>query len=247
MQQKMNDRWMWLKKITLLASVMVVSISGLAQSSGSAAPQDTIPVFVEPWESAMLAFEALDRSETYPSDAIFFTGSSSIVLWRTMARDMAPFPVIQRGFGGSNMTDVLRLYDRYVPHHDFSAMVVFVANDIRGMPDDKTPEQVRDLFEAFIGKVRAHQPEAPIFLIAITPTRSRWRVWDEIRRVNGYLAELADHHEQVLYIPTEDLYLGQDGLPLEHLFVSDQLHLSEAGYELWSRRLRAYIVPVMSR
>lgn len=249
-------RWVGvLSKVLLLAlmtGVMAVPVSGAASgvvAFGAAAlpsVSDTLPPAQEPWEAAMQAFEEQDRNQSWPPQTLFFTGSSSILLWRTMTRDMAPFPVVNRGFGGSNMTDVVRLADRYIAPHTFAALVLFVANDIRGVDDDKTPEEARDLFDAFIAKVRGYNAEAPIFIIAITPTQSRWRVWSEIRRLNGYLAELSDRYEQVIFVPTEDLFLGADGLPSEHLFVSDQLHLSEEGYAVWARRLRSYIVPVMS-
>lgn len=200
----------------------------------------------EPWEDAMRAFEALDEATTYPAESILLTGSSTIVLWKTAARDLAPYPVIHRGFGGSNMSDVLRLADRYIAHHRYRAMVVFVANDITGGPNDKSPEQVRDGFREFILKIRSYNADAPIFIVAITPTRSRWAVWNRSRAANQLLAQLADEHKGVVYIPTEDLFLGADGLPISELFVSDQLHLSEAGYALWAKRVRGYVEAVLN-
>ncbi len=194
------------------------------------------------WEPAMKAFEALDATNTYPAESIFFTGSSSIVLWKSVVQDMAPYPVIHRGFGGSNMTDVLRYADRYIKKHRFGSMVVFVANDIVGNPaTDKTPEQVRDLFRDFILKIRSYNAEAPIFIIAITPTNSRWAVWPQIRQANNLLLQLTDEHKGVIFIPTEDLFLGADGKPRSELFVSDQLHMSDAGYALWAKRVRSYV------
>ncbi len=55
----------------------------------------------EPWQSdidgfapAIAEFEKLDQTEQYPDDAILFTGSSSVRLWKTIAEDVAPYPVI---------------------------------------------------------------------------------------------------------------------------------------------------------
>lgn len=200
------------------------------------------------WEAAMLEFEQLDRENTYPPNSILFTGSSSIRLWRTLEQDMAPYPVITRGFGGSRMPDVLKHADRYIKHHEFSAIVVFVANDITGNPNDveKTPTEVHDLFELFIQKIRTYNTEAPIFIMAITPTNSRWHVWQNTRAANALLQRLADANENVIFVPTEDLFLGDDGKPKPNLFVSDQLHLAPAGYDLWTQRLRSYLIPVIS-
>jgi lysophospholipase L1-like esterase len=206
----------------------------------------TLPAIAqEPWENAMQAFEAQDKANTYPAESIFMTGSSTIVLWRTAARDLAPYPVINRGFGGSNMGDVLRLADRYMAHHTYRAVIVFVANDITGGGNDKTPEQVRDGFRDFILKTRGYNADAPIFIVAITPVQSRWAVWHNSRTANNLLARLADEHTNVVFIPTEDLFLGADGKPIPDLFVSDQLHLSEAGYARFSKRVRGYVEAVL--
>lgn len=223
-----------LKVIILLACWSFFTFTLLAQRS-------------EQWEGAMQNFEALDRTNSYPKDAIFFTGSSSIRLWRTLEQDMSPYPVINRGFGGSKMPDLLKYADRYIKKHAFAAMVVFVANDISGAEDgsDRSPEEVVGLFEEFLLKVRSYEAEAPIFLMAITPTNSRWQVWDQTRAVNKGLAKLADTYEGVIFVPTEDLFLGADGRPISQLFVADQLHLAPAGYALWTERLRAYLDPVV--
>lgn len=61
---------------------------------------------VKAWEKEIIKFEQLDRTESYPNDAILFAGSSSIRLWSTLADDMAPYSVIQRGFGGSELSDL---------------------------------------------------------------------------------------------------------------------------------------------
>src|SRR5690625_6232645 len=68
---------------------------------------------VTDFEESMRAFEELDRQNTYSPESIFFTGSSSIRMWETLERDMAPHAVIQRGFGGSRMADLLYYADRY--------------------------------------------------------------------------------------------------------------------------------------
>ena len=223
-------------RLLLITLLLLIALPVAAQQSD------------DPWEQAMQQFEELDRTNNYPPESIFFTGSSSIRLWETLEQDMHPYPVIQRGFGGSRTTDLLNHADRYISGHTFSAMVIFVANDIVGDPNrmDNTPEEVRDLFEEFITeKVRTYNPDAPIFILAVTPTHSRWRVWEQSRAANHQLAALADELDNVIFIHTEDLFLDEDGMPIDELFVSDRLHLSPAGYALWTKRLRSYLDPVV--
>lgn len=198
------------------------------------------------WEGAMQEFEALDLQHNYPDKSILFTGSSSIRLWNTLAENMLPYPVIQRGFGGSKMPDLLHYADRYISGHTFRALVLFVANDITGNPEtDLTPERTAGLFEDFILKIRDYNRDAPIFIIQITPTNSRWNVWPQISRANALIARLCDRYDNVIFIPTKDLFLDETGRPMDELFRDDRLHLNEKGYALWTNRIRSYLDPVM--
>lgn len=45
----------------------------------------------------------------------------------------------------------------------------------------------------------------------------------------------------LIYIDTRDLTLGADGKPRADLFVSDMLHLNEAGYKLLADRVRPFV------
>lgn len=201
---------------------------------------------VTDFEDSMLAFEELDQNNTYPEDAILFTGSSSIRMWETLEEDMIPYSVIQRGFGGSRMPDLLYYADRYIKPHSVRAMVLFVANDITGSEEhDISPQHLQSLFEEFILKVKGYNPDLMLFIVEVTPTNSRWHVWPENRAANYLIAQLADEHENVKFIPTQDLFLTAEGTPNDDLFLSDQLHLNEQGYEVWSKRIRSYMDPVL--
>lgn len=214
-------------------------------------PMTARSVLAEPgenrWEPAIKGFEQDDRETDYPDDAILFVGSSSIRLWDTLAVDMKPHAVIQRGFGGATTADVVRYADRILAAHRPPAIVLFVANDIRGnAATDLKPTEAAALFKTFLGQVHRHSPEAMLLVVAVTPTESRWAVWPEIRRLNELLAGLCDETAHAIFIPTEDLYLGPDGRPLPELFRDDRLHLSPAGYARWTKRIRSYLDPLVT-
>jgi hypothetical protein len=56
--------------------------------------------------------------------AIVFTGSSSIRFWETLAHDMAPLNVVNRGFGGSQMAHVTCYATKIVLPFSPSAVMV---------------------------------------------------------------------------------------------------------------------------
>ncbi|WP_313996919.1 GDSL-type esterase/lipase family protein [Xanthocytophaga flava] len=190
------------------------------------------------WEKDIQEFEKLDTTEKYAENAILFTGSSSIRLWKTIEKDMAPYPVIQRGFGGSTMSDVAYYIKRIVYPHQFRAVVVFVANDISGKITDKTPEEVLNLFTYIHHTIRNKFPDKPIYFIEITPTNSRWTEWPKIQKVNDMAKQFCQSRPNTYFIETASLYLGADGKPNASLFAEDQLHQNWEGYKIWTKAIK---------
>lgn len=188
----------------------------------------------EVWEPDIQKFEYADSIETYAPDAVFFTGSSSIRLWATLAEDMKPFQVIQRGYGGAKLDDYNYFSKRIIYPHSFSAIVLFIANDITGKEDDKSPDEVATLFTNLLQTIRNKYPDIPVFWISITPTELRWEVWSEIRKANELIRKRCEQDSQTYYINAADAFLNPDGVPRAELFQPDRLHLNEGGYAVWT-------------
>jgi hypothetical protein len=189
---------------------------------------------VKAWESDIEKFEQLDISKFYPSDAIMFAGSSSIRLWSTIGKDMMPFNVIQRGYGGAKLSDFAVYADRIIYPHPCQAIVIYIGNDISGDEKDKSPLEVSQLFRKTLYIIRRKFPDTPVFWISITPTPARWHVWPEIKEANGMIKEICGQHRNTYYIDTEKYFLTSSGLPKSELFVADKLHLNQDGYTIWA-------------
>jgi hypothetical protein len=190
------------------------------------------------WEKNILEFERLDKIEKYPDDAILFTGSSSITIWKTIQEDMAPYHAINRGFGGSKFSDLACYIDRIVYPHKIKALVIFEANDISGSLNDKTPGEVADLFGYIVKKVRRKFADTPIFLIEITPTKLRWPVWPNIMEANRLLKETCESLPHVYFIQTASHYLNENGMPRTELTQADNLHQNRDGYLIWMKLIK---------
>lgn len=189
---------------------------------------------VKSWENDIQKFEQLDKTESYPDDAILFAGSSSIRLWSTLARDMSPYHIIQRGYGGAKLSDFAVYASRIFNPHPYSAIVIFVANDITGTDKDKKPEEVAELFRNVLKTIRKTHPLTPVFWIEITPTSSRWSVWPEIQKANTLIKNICNKGINTHFITTSYAFLNEKGLPKDELFRDDKLHLTEDGYAVWT-------------
>jgi lysophospholipase L1-like esterase len=127
------------------------------------------------WETEIRTFEAADKTNPPPKGAILFIGSSSILLWKTLAGDFSEHKVINRGFGGSQIIDSVNFAGRIVlPYRPRMVVLYAGGNDINS---GKSPEQVFADFQAFVKKVHATLPETRIAYIPLRPTQRDGRRW----------------------------------------------------------------------
>lgn len=234
----LNYKYYFMRKTGfLLITLLIVACSPVKKYS-------TLPEVLK-WENEISRFEKLDSAEQYPSDAILFTGSSSIKLWTTLEKDMAPYNVINRGFGGSKLSDFVVYGERLIAPHPCSAIVIFIANDISGTAGDKTPEEVGGLFKYLLKTIRRSHPETPVFWIEITPSPSRWKVWPQISEANQLISRICHKEKNTYFIRTSYSFISSDGQPIEGYFRSDMLHLNADGYKLWNSIIKKEINKVV--
>lgn len=191
------------------------------------------------FESEIAAFEAADAQQMPAPGGIVFVGSSSIRLWNTLSEDMAPLPVIQRGFGGAHMEHVVHNARRIVTPYAPRAVVVFVGgNDIGS---GKSAARVARDFEAFLEIVRTERPEADVWLLSMKPSKLRWSQWEEMQRLDTALRGMAESDPRVFFVETGRTLLGPDGTP-DDVYIFDGLHLNAEGYRRWTSVLRPQLL-----
>jgi lysophospholipase L1-like esterase len=193
------------------------------------------------WDADIAAFEAKDRTNPPPRDAIVFIGSSSIRLWKTLEQDFPEHKVINRGFGGSETGDSVHFADRVVLPYRPKLVVMYAGgNDINS---GKTPERVAANFKAFVEKVQAKLPHTRIAYISIAPNPARWAQVDRVKRANDLIREFTKASPDLTFIDVFPHMLGEDGQPRPEIFGEDRLHMNERGYALWTKLVRPALSP----
>jgi lysophospholipase L1-like esterase len=190
------------------------------------------------WESTIHSFEAQDRESMPPEGAVLFVGSSSIRLWN-LDESFPDLETINRGFGGSTITDVNRYAERIVIPYQ-PATVVFYAGD-NDINRGDTPEEVFECFKTFVGKVQSALPKTEIIFISIKPSIARWKLWDKMTTANELIEAFCEKDERLTYVDLGKTILGEDGEPRPDLLMQDGLHLNEDGYAKWNEALRPYL------
>lgn len=188
------------------------------------------------------AFLASEAESPPPAGAIVAVGSSSIRRWHgRIAADLAPLAIIARGFGGSTMADVRHFLEELVLRHRPRAMLLYEGdNDVAlGLK----PEQILAQFDAIDAAMRKRLPETRIYILAVKPSISRWHLWGSMQAVNQLLASRAEADPRITFIDIATPMLNEAGEPRAQIFVADQLHLNDAGYDIWREAIR----PVLTK
>jgi lysophospholipase L1-like esterase len=191
------------------------------------------------FDSVVAAYEAADKTAPPSKGQILFVGSSTIQRWDT-ARFFPDLRIINRGISGSELGDALRYVDRIVLPYEPRLIVVYAGdNDISA---GWISEQVAVVYERFTRAVHAKLPQTRILYIAIKPSILRWTQFHRMRTANIIIREYCERDDRLAFIDFDTLMLGWDERPRRELFVEDGLHLSVAGYQLWSAAIRPLLV-----
>lgn len=189
----------------------------------------------EKWVNDINRFTEADAKTPPPRHGIVFVGSSSIRMWTSLAKDFPGLPVINRGFGGSELGDSVAFAERIVTPYQPRTVVIYAGeNDINA---GKSPEVVRDHFNAFRAKVHAALPQARIIFIALKPSPSRWKLKDDMIRANQLIAAECRQDKRLTFLDIWPDMLNAQGEPRPELFLKDMLHMKPEGYAIWTARL----------
>ncbi len=194
------------------------------------------------WESTIQGFEEADRITPVEPGGILFVGSSSIVMWKTLAEDLPGHAVLNRGFGGSTFTDLLHYADRVI--YPYAPAVVFVYegdNDLAAgaSPKDvlRSARKLRKLIAKNLGK------EVAVVFISPKPSLARWSMKETYEAANARLRAFTDSTEHTYYADVWTPALRADGEVMDDIFVGDDLHMNAKGYAIWT----AVIAPLVAR
>jgi lysophospholipase L1-like esterase len=191
------------------------------------------------WEAAIAGIEAREQVTPRAGGGIVFTGSSSIRNWKTLAEDFPNFVVENRGFGGSQISDLIAYFDRVVVPGNPKQIVIYSGtNDLNA---GESPEQVFGDLATLAGMVRVALPDAKLAFISAAPNPKRWAQREAQEYFNKVVEDYCARYGHD-YIDVWTPMMGEDGMPSRNIYGDDQLHMNAAGYVIWKRVVGAYLM-----
>src|SRR5881275_1643620 len=143
----------------------------------------TTPAF---W-SDILVFKKQDSVKPPPSNAILFVGSSSFTRWTDYADYFPGYTIINRGFGGSTLVDVIRYaYDVILPYQPKQVVIYCGENDLAAS-DTVTAADVAQRFKTLYGIIRQNLPNAVVDFVSMKPSPSRAHLMPKYQVANAQI------------------------------------------------------------
>lgn len=182
-------------------------------------------------------FIEYDSENTRPSSPILFIGSSTINFWKT-ADYFPERNVMNRGFGGASIKDILHYYNDVIGKYRPSSVVIYDDIDIE---NGESVENVLGEYISLLDKIHNDFPECRILCISIKPTPMDFLLGKNVRNnkklFNQKLKEYIDNTPYIKYVDLTSLLYNTDGILDLRYYSEDRMHLNENGYKLWSNEL----------
>lgn len=197
----------------------------------------------QPFINEIRAFQKQDSALMPPANAILFTGSSSFTFWKDVADYFPGYTIINRGFGGSSLPDLIRYEKEVIFSYQPKQIVIYCGeNDIAGS-DTVTGKLVFERFKQLYTDIRAKLGRVPIIYVSMKPSPSRWQMKERVMEGNLLIkAFLKKKKRKAVFVDVWTAMLSADGQPMEHLFIADKLHMNKEGYAIWKKAIEPWLI-----
>lgn len=193
------------------------------------------------WQ-AIVAFKKLDSIQPPPTRPIVFVGSSSFTKWKDVNRDLPGYPIINRGFGGAILLDVIRYsYDVIIRYQPKQVVIYCGENDLAG-GDSVSAAEVVLRVKTLFGIIRTNLPQATIDFISMKPSPVRAGVQEKIKAANKEVKAFFKTQKNAAFIDLYNAMLDAKGNMREELYLADRLHMKPEGYVIWTKIIQPYLL-----
>ena len=200
--------------------------------------QESKPAF---WDEIQ-KFKQQDSLQKPPAHALLFVGSSSFTKWTDVQNYFPGYTIINRGFGGSRLTDLIRYEQEVIFEYKPKQIIIYCGENDMASSDTITAVTVYARFKELFTDIRQEFPNVPIVYISMKPSPSRWHLKDKLMAGNELIRKYLKKQKHAKFVSIWNAMLGPDGKPWDALFLEDNLHMNANGYAIWQKILKPYLL-----
>ena len=219
-----------MRKIKVLLFLFFISSALFAQNQK--------PAF---WNDIQ-AFKKKDSVSFPPKNAILFVGSSSFTRWTDAQQYFPSHPIINRGFGGSTLVDVIGFADDIIFPYQPKQIVIYCGENDIASSDTVTAKIAFNRFKNLFQLIRSKLPDVPILFVSFKPSPSRWHMRHRMTKANELIRNFLKKNKNTVFVNVWKHMLGSDKKPMQELFVDDNLHMTAKGYVIWQKLIGPHLL-----
>jgi lysophospholipase L1-like esterase len=220
-----------MKKIKITGVLFLLITSGLFA-------QSTQPPF---WEDIQ-KFKKQDSIHFPVKNQIIFVGSSSFTKWTDVQNYFPGYKIINRGFGGSSLPDVIRYADKIIFSYRPKEIVIYCGENDLAASDTVTAEIVFNRFKKLFVLIRKKLPRVPVVFISIKPSPNRQHLMPKMVEANRMIKNYLAKNIKTSFVDVYHKMLNGYGNPLDDIFIEDRLHMNAKGYGIWRKAIQPYLL-----
>lgn len=222
-----NQLWKKKRIQLLLALLLLTGTHALAQHP--------------PFWNDIQRFKKTDSTQQPAKNGILFVGSSSFTKWTDVQQYFPAYPIINRGFGGSSLPDVIRYADDIIFPYQPKQVVVYCGDNDLAASDTVSAATVTARFQQLFQLIRSRMPEVEIAYVSIKPSPSRARLMPKMIEANKQIRAFLRTQKHAAFIDVFKPMLNKNGQPREELFIEDRLHMNATGYTIWQKAIQPHL------
>ncbi len=193
------------------------------------------------WEDIQ-AFKKQDSLQFPGTNKILFVGSSSFTNWKDVQDYFPSYPIINRGFGGSSLPDVIRYSKDVIFPYRPKQIVIYCGENDLAASDTVTAKMVFSRFVQLFNMIRTRLPAVPIIYISMKPSPSRQLLTPKMREGNSMIRSFLKKKKKTVFVDVYREMIDDEGKPIPELFLEDQLHMNKKGYGIWQKAIEPYLI-----
>ena len=195
-----------------------------------------------PFWNDIQAFKKQDSIAPPPKNAILFVGSSSFNFWKDVQSYFPDNRIINRGFGGSTLKDVIRYANDIIFPYQPKQVVIYCGENDLAESDTVSANTVLNRFKYLYGMIKNNLTNASIVYVSIKPSPSRQHLMSKMEQTNKLIENYLEEEEKTAFVDVFHPMLTQEGKPIQELFIQDKLHMNAKGYAIWQKAIAPYLL-----
>lgn len=196
-----------------------------------------------PFYNDIQQFKKLDSVHFPAKHSILFVGSSSFTKWTDVQDYFPGYSIINRGFGGSSLPDVIRYANDIIFPYQPKQIVIYCGeNDLAGADTTISGKIVLERFKQLFVLIRKHFPKVPVAYVSMKPSPSRENLWPKMVAGNSLIKNYLSKQKRTAFIDVYYKMFNEDGTVMKDIFIEDNLHMNAKGYAIWQKIIAPFLL-----